>query len=60
MPRRDLLKAAAGTAALLACPALAQPAGARTLRCVPQADLAVIDPMVTTAYVTRHRAPMVW
>ena len=40
--------------------ALAQPAGARTLRYVPQADLTVIDPVVTTAYVTRHHALMVW
>jgi peptide/nickel transport system substrate-binding protein len=27
---------------------------------VPQADLAIINPVVTTAYVTRHHALMVW
>ena len=30
------------------------------LRYVPQADLTVIDPVVTTAYVTRYHALMVW
>jgi peptide/nickel transport system substrate-binding protein len=58
MLRRDLLKGAAATAAALASPALAQPA--RVLRFVPQADLTVIDPVVTTAYVTRYHALMVW
>ena len=61
MLRRDLMKGAgAAAAAAFACPALAQPAGARVLRYVPQADLTVIDPVVTTAYVTRHHALMVW
>jgi peptide/nickel transport system substrate-binding protein len=44
----------------LARPALAQPSAARTLRFIPQADLTVIDPVVTTAYITRHHALMVW
>ena len=60
MLRRDLLKKAGTASLVLARPALAQPAGARTLRYVPQADLTVIDPVVTTAYVTRHHALMVW
>ena len=50
----------AAAAAALARPALAQPANARTLRYVPQADLTVIDPVVTTAYITRHHGLMVW
>ena len=58
MHRRDLLTGAAAMA--LARPALAQPAGARTLRYVPQADLTVLDPVVTTAYITRHHALMVY
>ena len=33
---------------------------ARTLRFVPQADLAVLDPLGTTAYVTRNHALMVF
>lgn len=58
MLRRDLLKGAA--AATLARPVFAQPSRARTLRYVPQTDLTVIDPVVTTAYITRHHALMVW
>ncbi|MBJ7252740.1 MAG: twin-arginine translocation signal domain-containing protein, partial [Acetobacteraceae bacterium] len=50
MDRRNFLKASAGVAALagsggVAAPALAQPAGARTLRFVPQANLANFDPI---------------
>jgi len=56
MDRRDFLKASAGVAALagsggLAAPALAQPANARTLRFVPQANLANFDPIWGTQYV---------
>jgi peptide/nickel transport system substrate-binding protein len=35
-------------------------ASSRRLRFVPQADLAVLDPIWTTAYVTRHHALMVF
>ena len=58
MHRRTLLTAAA--AGLLARPALAQPAGSRVLRYVPQSDLTVIDPVLTTAYITRTHGLMVW
>ncbi|MCW3475029.1 ABC transporter substrate-binding protein [Limobrevibacterium gyesilva] len=50
MHRRTLL-AGAG-AALLAAPAIAQPARARTLRMVPQTSLTALDPVWTTASVT--------
>ena len=62
MKRRDLLAAAAAvtTGATLAAPALTQPAAARTLRFVPQANLTVMDPIRTTAYVTRNHGFMVW
>jgi peptide/nickel transport system substrate-binding protein len=40
--------------AALAAPALAQGSSARTLRFIPQADLTVLDPIWTTAYVTRN------
>jgi peptide/nickel transport system substrate-binding protein len=65
MDRRDFLKATAGVAALagsggLAAPALAQPAGARTLRFVPQANLANFDPIWGTQYVVRNASVMVW
>ena len=62
MYRRSLL--ATGAAALgspaLASPALAQPAGSRLIRFAPQSDLAVLDPVITTAYVTRNHALLVY
>jgi peptide/nickel transport system substrate-binding protein len=59
--RRTLLGAGAATlAGPLAAPAFAQPAGSRVLRYIPQADVTVLDPVVTTAYITRHHALMVW
>ncbi len=57
MQRRSLLLA--GTAALAArptAPALAQGSTARTLRVVPQANLTSLDPVWTTAVVTRNHA----
>jgi peptide/nickel transport system substrate-binding protein len=61
MDRRDFLKATAGVAALagtggLSAPALAQSAAARTLRFVPQANLANFDPIWGTQYVVRNAA----
>ncbi len=58
MLRRHLL-AGAG-AGVLARPAPAQPNATRVLRYVPQTDLTVLDPVFTTAYVTRHHAMMVY
>ena len=60
LPRRDLLAAAAAPA--LARPALGQgtAAAARVLKFVPQSDLAVLDPIVTTANATRHHGFAVW
>ncbi len=55
MLRRDLLAAAP---ALMALPALAQTA--RPLRFVPASDLAILDPVVTTTYITRNHAYMVF
>src|SRR6266566_5625288 len=62
MDRRTFLKTAAGAAATigLATPAISQRAAARTLRFVPQADLANFDPIWTTAAVVRNAAAMVW
>ncbi len=48
------------TAALVISSKDARAASARVLRYVPQADLTVIDPVMTTAYITRHHALMVW
>ena len=44
----------------LSRPALAQAAGSRVLRFIPQSDVTVLDPIITTAYVTRHHGYLVW
>ncbi|PHK95240.1 ABC transporter substrate-binding protein [Pseudoroseomonas rhizosphaerae] len=58
MHRRTLLTGTA--AAFLARPSLAQPAAARVLKYVPQSDLTVTDPVMTTAYITRTHGLMIW
>ena len=58
MQRRSLVAGLALSA--LAKPALAQPARARTLVFVPQANLTSLDPIWTTATVTRNYAYLVF
>src|SRR6476659_5706681 len=65
MDRRSILKGLAGAAAAAGAarfpaPALAQGANARTLRFVPQANLANFDPIWGTQYVVRNAASLVW
>src|SRR5207248_6719552 len=65
MDRRTLLKGFAGAGTLaatgrLSAPAVAQAAAARTLRFVPQANLANFDPIWGTQYVVRNASAMVW
>src|SRR5688572_26823311 len=65
MDRRTVLKGLAGVGSLaatggLSMPALSQGAAARTLRFVPQANLANFDPIWGTQYVVRNAAAMVW
>src|SRR5215204_5199383 len=65
MDRRTLLKSMAGAGALAAtggfpAPALSQGAAARTLKFVPQANLANFDPIWGTQYVVRNAAALVW
>src|SRR3979411_3443779 len=65
MDRRTLLKGLAGAGSLgatggLSSPALSQGAAARTLRFVPQANLANFDPVWGTQYVVRNAAALVW
>jgi len=62
--RRTLLKSAAATGALafsgrLAAPAIAQGA-AKTLKFVPQSNLANFDPIWGTQYVVRNASQLVW
>jgi len=63
MERRSFLQAGAIAAAAttgLAGPALSQGAAARTLRFVPQANLANFDPVWGTQFVVRNAAMLVW
>ena len=63
MDRRTFLKgvgAGALAANEFATPAISQRASARTLRFVPQADLANFDPIWNTQYVVRNGAALVW
>jgi peptide/nickel transport system substrate-binding protein len=52
--RRDVLKATAAGAALITMPAITRAAGESTLTFVPHADLASLDPVWTTADITRN------
>jgi peptide/nickel transport system substrate-binding protein len=60
MRRRRFLQAASAGIATLAAPRLASAQTARAFKFVPQADLAVLDPVYATAYVTRNHAFMVF
>ncbi|HEY2615849.1 MAG TPA: ABC transporter substrate-binding protein [Acetobacteraceae bacterium] len=62
MRRRNLLRTGAAGIAAAAVPriSIAQPANARVLRFVPQANLTVLDPIITTAAVTINHGWMVW
>jgi peptide/nickel transport system substrate-binding protein len=57
MNRRELLTLGA---AAIATPAIARAAGETTLKFVPYADLALLDPIITTNYVTRTHALMIF
>ena len=55
--RRSFLAVSAAT---LTAPRLAVAAEQRVLRFVPQADLAAVDPVFTSAYVTRNHGYLVF
>ena len=57
MKRRTLLSIAT---AALAAPRIGNAAAAKPLRFVPDADLAMLDPVVTTSYQTRDHGFMVF
>ena len=59
MRRRTLLGAGMAGAATLACPSIVRAQSATTLRFVPYADLALLDPAVS-AFVTRNHVLMVF
>src|SRR5216117_4228176 len=65
MDRRTVLKGLAGVGSLaatggLSMPAISQGAAAKTLRFVPQANLANFDPIWGTQYVVRNASQLVW
>jgi peptide/nickel transport system substrate-binding protein len=60
MKRRDFLAGGMAGAAALAAPTLARASAASTLKFIPQADLVVLDPIWTTATVTRNHAFLVF
>ena len=60
MKRRDVLKATLAGAAALAAPRVLRAESQRVLRFIPQADLASLDPIWTTADVTRNHGFMVF
>jgi peptide/nickel transport system substrate-binding protein len=59
MKRRTFL-ASSGAAAALPRFAIAQPANSRVLKFVPQANLTLVDPIITTAAVSTNHGFMVW
>ncbi|MCW8085531.1 ABC transporter substrate-binding protein [Sabulicella glaciei] len=61
MQRRTLMKSVgAGLAASVAGPALVRAQSASTLRFTPQQDLVTLDPVTTTAYISRNHGYMVF
>jgi peptide/nickel transport system substrate-binding protein len=54
MKRRNVLKSAAAISAVLAAPRISRADGPKTVTFVPQADLASLDPVWTTADITRN------
>jgi len=60
MPPITRRAALAASAAALAAPGFAQPAASRVLRFVPHANLTSLDPVWTTAYVTRNHGYLVY
>ncbi len=60
LTRRTMLASTAATASTLAAPRLARAAAQRVVKFVPQSDLTILDPMWTTATVTRNHAFLVF
>ena len=60
MNRRQFLRVGAAAATTLAAPRLAKAAASSVLKFIPQGDLAVLDPIWTTAKITQWHAFMVF
>ena len=60
MLRRSVIKGMGAAAMGLAAPSVAKAQGARVLKFIPHADLTVLDPIWTTAYITRNHGYLVY
>ncbi len=61
MKRRSFLAGSAAAAmAPLAAPSLARAQGSGVLKFIPQSDVTILDPIWTTAYVTRNHAYLIF
>jgi peptide/nickel transport system substrate-binding protein len=58
--RRGFLAGAAAAGAALAMPSIGRAQGSSVLKFVPQSDVTILDPIWTTAYVTRNHGFMVF
>ncbi|WP_426960104.1 ABC transporter substrate-binding protein [Muricoccus radiodurans] len=60
MQRRSLLRGAASATVALAAPRIGLAQAGRVLRVAPHADLSILDPVWTLAYITRNHGFMVF
>ncbi len=60
MDRRQIIAGGAAAAAAWSAPRIARAASSKVLRFIPQADLAVLDPVWTTAYITRNHGMLIF
>ena len=60
LTRREFLVAAAATALLPSVGHAQTPKRGGTLRFIPIGDLKILDPIWTTAYITRDHGYMIW
>ena len=58
--RRSMLTTAVAGAAALAAPRIVRAEARRELRFIPHADLASLDPVWTTADITRNHGNMIY
>jgi peptide/nickel transport system substrate-binding protein len=60
LSRRQVIGGAAAAALTLRVPSVHAQKGRQTLRFVAQADLKILDPIWTTAYITRNHGYLVY
>src|SRR5215510_5183251 len=60
LSRRELLGGTTAAAVTLFAPSVHAQKGRRTLRLVPHADLKILDPVWTNAYITRNHSYLVY